>query len=124
MMEVELQKMAVKIAQKLIQRQKLYYLNSWPETAITNVKIDDGVSLTIFANSTVLPITLTEDKDIPAIIVITQESTVITGSILASAIFSNPNDKFLIRKSIRIAGSFSGALLDLGSSYYDVTLSN
>lgn len=102
----------------------LYYLNSWPSSAITNVIIDDMVSISICANSTVLPISFTCDKSIPAIIVITQETTTITGDISGSVIFSNPADKFLVRKSIAIEGSFSGSLLDLGSSYFDVTISN
>lgn len=100
----------------------LYFLNSWPKSAIVNVINDDIPSLAISANSSVLPISLSGVT--LSSIIITQESTTITGDISAPIVFVNPTDRFLIRKTILLSGSFSGSLLDLGSSYYDVTLSN
>lgn len=98
----------------------LHFSGNWPKAAVFDVTSFDPIKLV--SNSTVLPVSLVSSNQ--AIITVTQSETTITGDVYSSIVFTNDEESNQNRKTVIFEKIFEGSSLDLGSSFYDITLSD
>lgn len=100
--------------------QDLIFSGNWPETAlftVTDKRLDKNISISSY--SSVLPIS--RDGTATTLIKV-NDSTTITGNLNCPVVFSLLRSVFLNDINVNIKGTFSGSLMDLGSSYIRLTI--
>ncbi|KAK8870315.1 hypothetical protein M9Y10_008193 [Tritrichomonas musculus] len=100
--------------------QNLIFSGDWPKTSIfpiTDKRFEKNISISSY--SPVLPIS--RDGTATTLIKL-NDSTIITGSINCPIVFSLLRSVFLNDTYVSITGTYSGSLIDLGSSYIRLTI--